>query len=41
MRFEKDFLDKRVNITSNAAIACYPLLGYKDKVLVIYKTVEN
>jgi len=33
MRFEKDFLDKIINITSNAAIACYPLLGKKDKVL--------
>ena len=34
MRFEKDFLDKIINITSNAAIACYPHLGKKDKVLV-------
>ena len=33
MRFEKDFLDNIVNITSNAAIACYPHLGKKDKVL--------
>ena len=34
MRFEKDFLDKIINITSNAAIACYPHLGKKDKVLM-------
>ena len=33
MIFEKDFLDNIVNITSNAAIACYPHLGKKDKVL--------
>ena len=33
MRFEKDFLDKIINITSNAAIACYPHLGKKNKVL--------
>ena len=34
MTFEKDFLDKIINITSNAAIACYPHLGKKDKILV-------
>ena len=34
MIFKKDFLDKISNITSNAAIACYPHLGKKDKVLV-------
>jgi len=34
MVFTKDFLDKIINITSNAAIACYPHLGKKDKVLV-------
>ena len=34
MRFEKNFLENIVNITSNAAIACYPHLGKKDKVLV-------
>ena len=34
MVFKKDFLDKIINITSNAAIACYPDLGKKDKVLV-------
>ena len=33
MIFENDFLDKIINITSNAAIACYPHLGKKDKVL--------
>ena len=33
MRFEKNFLENIVNITSNAAIACYPHLGKKDKVL--------
>ena len=33
MRFKKDFLDKIINITSNAAIACYPHLGKKDKIL--------
>ena len=34
MIFKKDFLDKIINITSNAAIACYPHLGKKDKILV-------
>ena len=34
MEFKKDFLDKIINITSNAAIACYPNLGKNDKVLV-------
>ena len=34
MVFKKDFLDKIINITSNAAIACYQHLGKKDKVLV-------
>ncbi len=34
MVFNKDFLDKIINITSNAAIACYPHLGKKDKILV-------
>ncbi len=34
MVFKKDFLDKIINITSNAAIACYPHLGKKNKLLV-------
>ena len=34
MVFKKDFIDKIINITSYAAIACYPHLGKKDKVLV-------
>tara|TARA_Y100001970_G_scaffold146668_1_gene180128 strand:+ start:285 stop:1232 length:948 start_codon:yes stop_codon:yes gene_type:complete len=34
MSFKKDFLDKIINITSMAAVACYPYLGKKDKVLV-------
>ena len=34
MIFKKDFLDKIINITSNAAIACYPHLGKNDKILV-------
>ena len=34
MVFKKNFLDKIINITSNAAIACYPHLGKKDKILV-------
>ena len=34
MFFKKYFLDKIINITSNAAISCYPHLGKKDKVLV-------
>ena len=33
MVFKKDFLEKIINITSNAAIACYPHLGKKDKIL--------
>ena len=34
MVFKKDFLEKIINITSNAAIACYPHLGKNDKILV-------
>ena len=33
MVFKKDFIDKIINITSYAAIACYPHLGKKDKIL--------
>ena len=34
MTFEKDFLDKIINITSKGAVACYPHLGKKNKILV-------
>ena len=34
MNFNKEFLDKIINVTSRAAIACYPHLGKKDKILV-------
>mgnify|MGYP001433055506 CR=1 FL=1 len=34
MNFNKQFLDKIINVTSNAAIACYQHLGKKDKILV-------
>ena len=34
MNFNKEFLDKIINITSNAAIACYQHLGKKNKILV-------
>ena len=34
MNFNKEFLDKIINVTSNAAIACYEHLGKKDKILV-------
>ena len=34
MNFNKEFLDEIVNVTSNAAIACYQHLGKKDKILV-------
>ncbi len=34
MNFNKKFLDKIINVTSNAAIACYKHLGKKDKILV-------
>ena len=40
MVFKKDFLDKIINITSNAAIACYPHLGKKNKVEV-YKSAKD
>ena len=40
MVFKKDFLDKIINITSNAAIACYPHLGKNDKVLVDKTTTD-
>ena len=34
MNFNKKFVDKIINVTSNAAIACYQHLGKKDKILV-------
>ena len=34
MNFNKEFLDKIINVTSNAAIACHQHLGKKDKILV-------
>ena len=34
MNFNKEFLDKIINVTSNAAIACYQHLGKKDQILV-------
>jgi len=34
MNFNKEFLDEIINVTSNAAIACYQHLGKKDKILV-------
>mgnify|MGYP001261253362 FL=1 len=34
MESSKEFLDKIVNVTSNAAIACHHHLGKKDKILV-------
>jgi len=34
MKLSKEFLDKIINVTSKAAIACYPHLGKKDKILV-------
>ena len=33
MELSKEFLDKIINVTSKAAIACYPHLGKKDKIL--------
>ncbi len=33
MELSKEFLDKIINITSKAAIACYPHLGKEDKIL--------
>ncbi len=32
MNFNKEFLDKIINVTSKTAIACYPHLGKKDKI---------
>ena len=34
MNFSNEFLNKIINVTSNAAIACYHHLGKKDKILV-------
>ena len=34
MNLNKEFLDKIINVTSKAAIACYPHLGKKDKILI-------
>ena len=33
MNFDKEFIDKIINVTSKAAIACYPYIGKKDKIL--------
>ena len=33
MELSKELLDKIINVTSKAAIACYPHLGKKDKIL--------
>ena len=33
MNFNKEFLDKIINVTSNAAIACYEHLGKGDKII--------
>jgi len=33
MELSKDLLDKIINVTSKAAIACYPHVGKKDKIL--------
>ena len=33
MNFNKEFIDKIINVTSNAAISCYPYIGKKDKIL--------
>ena len=33
MELSKEFVDKIIDVTSNAAIACYPHLGKKDKIL--------
>ena len=33
MELDKKLLDKIIDVTSNAAIACYPHLGKKDKIL--------
>ena len=33
MDLSKEFIDKIINVTSNAAIACHPHLGKKDKIL--------
>ena len=33
MDLSKEFLDKIINVTSNAAVACYPHIGKKNKVL--------
>ena len=33
MNFNKEFIDKIINVTSSAAIACYPYIGKKDKIL--------
>ena len=33
MDLSKEFLDKIINVTSNAAVACYPHIGKKNKIL--------
>ena len=34
MNLSNEILDKIINVTSNAAIACYPHLGKQDKILI-------
>ena len=41
MNFNKEFLDKIINVTSNAAIACYQHLGKKNKILVDKAAVDS
>ena len=33
MNLSKEFLDKIINVTSKAAVACYPYIGKKNKIL--------
>ena len=41
MELSKEFLDKIINVTSKAAIACYPHLGKKDKIIADRATTDQ
>jgi len=41
MKITKEFLDKIIDVTSNAAIACHPHLGKKDKIIADRATTDQ
>ena len=41
MNLNKELLNQLIDVTSNAAIACYPHIGKKDKILADKATTDN